>query len=691
MATPSTMDFSTAKLKFKYKDDSGHLRLEHYCLQNYYLQDYSLQDQSWLHSEVAQKLFAVYIEGQCYDASNLNFIGIDVDYKVAGVQHVVAKFADSNLEVEQHTNVYSDTALIEMWQTIKNKSARQLSIERVDSFALTLPEDSYKLFYYTGNWGSEFEGKTISLDKEVVIDSRTGRSSKGHHPWFALTKKDGTVFSGSVAWSGNWVCRFEPRAEGGVALSGGLHDWCFTKELAPDTTMETPIMVMVLGKDLNEVSRDYARVGRKYWYPRTSLSALPPVEWNHWWSYEDDHINEKVFRDNVAVAKEMGMDVCVLDAGWFGPSDPGTFWNDYRGDWDLINSARFPNGMRPIADDVHAKGMKFGMWCEIEAVGTKARLTTTHPDLIARRDGEHLGQICLGNPETREWAYQTLQRLITENKLDWIKLDFNLDPGAGCNRTDHGHGAGDGLYEHYMGYYSLLERVRRDYPEVTLESCSSGGLRIDLGLLRRTDFTFLSDPDWPVHDLQLFWGASTMLAPNSILHWSFGDWINKNPPPQQNFNPRDPKLEPHQLDYYTRISMLNVFGISQKLPELPAWVKARLTYHTKIYKNHVRRFIREADLYRLSPQPKRDGSGERWCSFQYSLPDASEHLLFVFRLPGSREEKAVVLRNLHPNRIYQLAGFEGEVFSPQSGSDLMTKGLTFSGMPPESSWLLKLF
>lgn len=137
--------------------------------------------------------------------------------------------------------------------------------------------------------------------------------------------------------------------------------------------------------------------------------------------------------------------------------------------------------------------------------------------------------------------------------------------------------------------------------------------------------------------------------------------------------------------------MLNVFGISQKLPELPAWVKARLTYHTNVYKNHVRRFVREADLYRLGSQPKRDGSGERWCSFQYSLPDDTEHLLFVFRLPGSEEEKAVVLTNLNPKRIYNIAGFEGETFAPQSGADLMMGGIPFAGMPTEASWLLKVF
>lgn len=677
----TSLDFSTAYLNLTFVEEVQHLCFKHYGFQN----------ESWLDAASQQGLFAVYVKGKRHDASTLHFVDAKVDYQTAGVQHIIGRFADETFEVQHHLKVYADTALTETWQTIKNTSANTLELNRVDSFVLDIPRASYNLLYYTGAWGREFEGVEVPLRESVIIDSKTGRSSKGHHPWFALTRENGTVLSGSVAWSGNWVVRFEPKADSGFSLSGGLHDWSFTKSLAPNASMESPPMVLVLGEDLNAVSQQYARVGRKYWYPRTSLSALPPVEWNHWWSYEDDHISEKVFRENVAIAAEMGMDVCVLDAGWFGPSDAGTFWNDYRGDWDLVNAARFPNGMRPIADDVHSKSMKFGMWCEIEAIGEKARLTTTHPELVARRDGESLGHVCLGNPKAQAWAFQTLSRLIGENNLDWIKLDFNLDPGAGCNRTDHGHGEGDGLYEHYMGYYRLLERVRKDYPEVTLESCSSGGLRIDLGLLRRTDMTFLSDPDWPVHDLQLFWGASTMLAPDSILHWSFGDWINKDPPQQQNFNPRDPKLKPHQLDYYTRISMLNVFGLSQKLPELPAWVRERLTFHTNVYKNHVRCFVREADVYRLTSQPKRDGSGERWCSFQYSLPDASEHLLFVFRLPGSEEEKTITLKNLSPKRIYNITGFEGETFAPQSGAELMSTGITFAGMPPESSWLLRVF
>lgn len=491
--------------------------------------------------------FALFLDGKRHDATTLRFAGLEPLPADAGLEHTVARYLGDGFEVRHHTKTYAATALTEVWQEVQNTGDKALELTRLDSYVWTLPEAAYKLLYYSSAWGREFEGLEVELTDTFTVETTSGRSSKGHMPWFALS--DGTAtLSGALAWSGNWIFRFERLPEGGFRLSGGLHEWAFSKTLIPGESVTSPVMVRVTGDDLNSVSQRYARVGRRHWYPRTALSSLPPAEWNHWWSYEDTYISEQVFRDNVAVAAEMGVDVCVLDAGWFGPSDPGTFWEHYRGDWDRVNTARFPNGLRVISDDVHARGMKFGLWCEVEAVGPKAEIAERHPELLATRDGEPLGYVCLGNPAARAHLYATLARLITEHGLDWIKLDFNLDPGAGCDRTDHGHGAGDGLYEHYSGYYDLLERVRRDFPEVVLESCSSGGLRIDLGLLRRTDMTFLSDPDWPVHDLQLFWGASTFLAPDAILHWSFGDWVHKTPPPEQTFSPHDPNLTREKLD-----------------------------------------------------------------------------------------------------------------------------------------------
>jgi alpha-galactosidase len=472
-----------------------------------------------------------------------------------------------------------------------------------------------------------------------------------------------------------------------------MNDWEFSHELRPGDEIEGAHVALAWGRDLNDISQQYAAVGRAHWYPRNALSSRAPVEWNHWWSYEDVDIHEEVFARNVESAAKLGMEVCTLDAGWFGPSDAATHWYEYRGDWDLVNTRRFPHGIRAVADHTHARGMAFGLWCEIEGLGVKAQLAKDHPDFVATRKSERLGYVCFGNPAVQEWAFQTLSRLIREYACDWIKLDFNLDPGAGCDRADHGHQPGDGLYAHYMGYYRTLERVRAAFPEVVLENCSSGGLRIDLGILRRTDMTFLSDPDWPVHDLQIFWGASCMLAPDALLHWGYCDWRSTNPPPQQKFNPHDPHLTREQFDYYTRMSMLGLYGYSQKLPELPGWMAERVAVHNRIYKETVRRFVREGDLYRLTTQPRRSGEGERWCAFQYSLPgaaQASEHLLFVFRLPGAEAKRSIRMENLDSGATYRVEGLEGDFSAQMSGRELMATGLLFDKLLEENSALLKI-
>lgn len=594
-------------------------------------------------------------------------------------------FPDAGLEVVQHVAAYGSTALLETWQTVRNTGAAELSIRRLDSLALTLAPDAYELVSFTGDWGSEFESIVEPLENVQLLETRRGRSSKDRHPWFALLRPDGAVLAASIAWSGNWIARFPRDAGGAVRLSAGLNDWEFEYLLAPGATLDSPRVAVALGhdRDLNTVSTQFASAGRAHWYPHNRLADQCPVEWNHWWSYEDHSINEGVFRANVDVAAGLGIEVCTLDAGWFGPTDPGSHWYDYRGDWHLVNAVRFPSGLRDLSDYVHQRGMRFGLWCEIEALGQHAELARLHPDFVAVRDGERLGYVCFGNSAVREWALATLAGLIESYRLDWIKLDFNLDPGAGCNRTDHGHGAGDGLLAHYHGYYATLEQLRERYPEVVLENCSSGGLRIDLGMARRTGPTFLSDPDWPEHGLQLIWGASMMLAPSAWLHWGWSEWVNQHP--RQTFNPRDPELTPQQLDYYLRIGSLGVFGLSQKLPDLPPWVAQRYQEHIALYRGTLRRFVRGADFYRLTEQPRRHGLGDRWAAFQYVLGD--EHLVAVFRLPGGQAERTLRLYAIDPAREYTLQWLGTERIEQRSGAELL-EGLHCAGLPEEGSELI---
>lgn len=662
------------------QEENGRLRLKQLAAGGY----------SWLHPMLDSDIFAVTVNGARLSAAELMFWGVKESIPTSGVRQSCFSLKGVGFDVDYFINTYENTALTEFWVVIRNQGQAPLRIERVDTISLNILARQAELLSFTGNWGSEFEPEWQRLSGGHILESRSGRSSKGNHPWFALFEQE-RVLSGSVAWSGNWVFRFEALGRDRYALSGGLHDWQFSKILDPGDSVQGAPVILALGEDLDSVSQQYARVGRKYWYAQNSLSASLPIEWNHWWPYEDVEINESVFIANVEKAAEMGFEVCTLDAGWFGPSDPETFWEHYRGDWHLVNRERFPSGIRKLSDHVHKLGMKFGIWCEIEGLGSEAAIAREHPEYVALRDGKSVGCVCFGNPQVQEWAYQILCKLIEEYQCDWIKVDFNLDPGGGCNRSDHGHQVGDGLYEHYRGYYSTLERVRESYPEVVLENCSSGGLRIDLGMLRRTYMTYLSDPDYPVHDLQLFWGASLMLAPNVLLHWTYSDWRNTNPPPEQRFNPHDPELTPEKWDYLARTSMLGLFGLSQKLPDLPAWLAQRMVENIQIYKTHVRRFIKEADLYHLTGQPRRSGEGERWVGFQYSLPDGSEHLIFVFRLPGGEAQHAIRLKGLRPDRVYQVQDWEGEWNSQASGRSLMDEGLVFSRLAEETSALLKIF
>jgi alpha-galactosidase len=641
--------------------------------------------------------FIITANGKELDGSGMRLISIEELHEQDQKKHLVItlKTDSESLLIESHMVLYEGTAVMEKWLKLTNTGAQIVEVSKMHPLALHIPKSSYQIMYYNSSWGKEFDQIRKPLENDFILQTQSGRSSNEQHPWFTLFRDDGELITAAAMWSGNWKFCFEKKEDGGYLVSGGLSDWEFYSDLKPGETLESVHVVIAFGgkSDLNQTSVQLTKVGRKQWYPRNAFSQSLPIEWNPWWPYEDNAINERVFRENVDVAAKLGIEVCTLDAGWFGPAESSAHWYDYRGDWSRVNTERFPSGIRALADYVHNKGMKFGLWCEIEALGKKAAMNEQHPDFAASLNEESLGYICLGNPMAQEWAYQTLDELITEYNCDWIKLDFNLDPKSGCNRDDHGHGKGNGLFEHYKGYYDVLDRVREKHPEIILENCASGGLRIDLGILRHTHCTFLSDADWPEHDLQIFWGASTMLAPDICLHWGWSEWIEQDQGghPHQNFNPRDPELLQHQLDYYALNGMLGGFGLSQKLPELPDWVMNRYIYLIDIYKKHVRPFVSAADLYRLTDQPRREGLGERWAAFQYVLPEKEDHLLFIFRLHGGEQERTIFLQMLNSEMTYTLTWLlENNRSEKRTGAELMNQGLFFGHLREEEAALIRI-
>ena len=267
---------------------------------------------------------------------------------------------------------------------------------------------------------------------------------------------------------------------------------------------------------------------------------------------------------------------CWTRAGSAARTQASDWWK-IRGDWDDENTVRFPDGVAGLAAATRAAGVEFGVWCEIEALGFDARIAQAKPEIVARRDDDPdyvgireddqgwLGYVCLGSPAGREHVLDVLDRLIGRTGARWLKVDFNLDPGPGCSRTDHGHDAGDGLYEHYVGLYAVLDELRGRHPQLVVEDCSSGGLRLDLGLLAHVHCGFLSDPDWTEFQLQLLWGISQMLPAASIYHFSESQWRGHHP--RQHLDPKT--ISTADYDASLRAVSLHRFALSQKLHELP--------------------------------------------------------------------------------------------------------------------------
>lgn len=528
---------------------------------------------------------------------------------------------------------------------LRNDGPGPVTVTRADALELAL-EGTWSTLAFTSSWGQEGAPVRSTTADGVHLESRSGRSSHGWHPWLGL-ERGGEGLIVSPAWSGNWHIDLDD----GV-LTAGISPWRFVLELAPGEEFSAPSVVVATGVTMDDAAVLLSTAIGRDWIPRSTASDRLDVEWNHWWPYEDAEVTEEVIAQNAALAGGLGIRVVTVDAGWFGA--PGeTYWPDQRGDWDAVNTDRFPSGLAALGAAIRERGPRAGIWFEGEAVGAKATLRREHPELLALtdepRDSSYgvgtvsldaddpsfLGYLCLGAPAARDFVASALDRLVEEVGAEWIKLDFNVDPDSGCTRTDHGHGEGDGLLRHYEGLYSVLDAFRERHPEVVLEACSSGGLRIDLGLARHVHCMFLSDPDYTEHALQVLWAVSLMLPPVGMLHWSWSQWRGDHEPSKLDFA----ALGRDAFDTILRAAMLHRFGISMRLPELSEDQLAAIHQHVSLFNDTLAPFVRDGNLHRLTAQPLRAGEGERAPAFELVLGERS--IVAAFVLPGGTAPDAL--------------------------------------------------
>ncbi|BCY09907.1 alpha-galactosidase [Actinoplanes sp. L3-i22] len=496
------------------------------------------------------------------------------------------------LRLTLHYRLHDDSDVIERWATVENHDDRHpVTVQRCDSASWTLPQRAgYRVSHLVGGWNSEFQLRRADVPvAETVFTSRRGMTSHHANPWLALddgtaAEEHGEVWSTALAWSGSWRITLHRDPTGRAGWTGGFGHEGLTWTLTPGQSLETPVFAgLYSAGGFGGASRAW------HGYVRGHVLSHPdevrPVLYNSWEATGFD-VDEPGQRNLAARAARLGVELFVVDDGWFGGrvSD-----HSGLGDW-TPNPDRFPHGLRPLADEVHRLGMGFGLWVEPEMVNPDSDLYRAHPDWVlhmahrGRTELRHQLVLNLARPDTAAWAHAWLDRLVTANHIDFLKWDANRSmTEAGWP----GHADPDRVWiEQTRAVHRIMDRLRADHPDLRIEACAGGGGRADLAVLTRTDQVWTSDNTDPVDRIGIQHGFG-QLFPAQVM----GAWVTDSP------NVATARRTPLRFRFH--VAMAGALGIGG---DLATWSEDELKEATGLIATYkrIRPVVQHGAAYRLA-------------------------------------------------------------------------------------------
>jgi alpha-galactosidase len=527
--------------------------------------------------------------------------------------------------------------------------------------------------YLYGEWGQERQLATEAVGAGVRrFEQVKGRSSKGYVPWLSLrNERAGVEYLAELAWSGNWRMQVERTpGENDIALldrplavqMGMRHDGGGPLSLAAGASFALPRLALTASAgDLDDAANQMHRYQRAHVSPPAPGNRPLLVQFNSWYPFGQD-VDVDRLKQAADAAAAIGAEAYVVDSGWYVDKD----WVLELGDYQ-VSRRKFPRGLEELADHVRRRGMKFGLWVEIENVGRESRTFREHPDWCLSYRGEPVindrrCQLDFAKPEVRRWARATVERLVTTYRLGWIKIDYNIDAG---DRFDPARPerAGARLHDHVAAYYQWLDELRAAHPELVVENCSSGALRFDSGIIAHTHTTWVSDVVNAKPSLQLGYGCTLQFSPEQCNHWMVGD---------KDTGEVDPNAAPGWWDFMFRVPMTGQFGISSRVLEWSPALRARAVANVALYKR-IRGTITGADVYHLTASPDHNRP-TGWMALQYVAPAGGRSVLLAYRLEGGAADETFRLRGLRPDARYDVA-LDGARLRQATGAELATSGL----------------
>ena len=591
-----------------------------------------------------------------------------------GATHLVCPLADDvvGLAVRLHLRTHPGHDVVEKWAELRNDSDQPIELLRAWGGAFAVPADSgASVSLLGGAWSREFTPFEATLGAGTLsLGSRQGITSHTYAPVVTVVpaETDGAVRSAgtdsgirygvALGYSGSWRMTLDavPFADH-VRIAAGPDDESGILTLAPGAELTTPVLagVRVVGDadDLAQAWHTYQAT-----LARTRGPEHRPIVYNSWFATTFD-VRVEHQLELAKVAAEVGAEVFVVDDGWFRgrTSDRAAL-----GDWD-VDLNRIPGGLGPLADGVRELGMRFGLWIEPEAVSPDSDLYRAHPEWAHQAGGRPLETLRnqyvlnLGRPEVEDWVLGTLRRLLGDTDITYLKWDMNRSIADGGQSV---LGDDDWSWRHTQAYYRILDALRVEFPQVTVEACAGGGGRIDHAVLARTDVVWPSDETGPRDRLAIQHGFLGVLPA-----WTMSSWVTDLP----DLLDRDRDGEPPSLEFRFVVAMAGVLGIGADLLAWDTETRERAAGLVDLYRS-LRPVVHTGRV-------RRHGTpGDAACAVQYTSADSVVVLAWRRASAGAF---TVRLRDLDPEARYRLRGDDdartGTFTGTFTGTELGTKGL----------------
>lgn len=599
------------------------------------------------------------------------------------ITNILLRDPEYPVEVTLHLKAYSDEDVIEQWVEIVQKETKPVTVYNYASSMLNFDANKYWLTQFHGDWAEEMKMQENELTSGIkILDTKLGtRAHMYQTPVFflSLNKKSdensGELIAGTLGWSGNFQFLFEVDEKGSLRIISGINPFASEYLLQPGKPFKTPSFIFtysnhgkgVASRNLHHWATNYGIMdGNK---PRLTLL-------NNWETTYFD-FNEPKLTGLLDDTKKMGLDLFLLDDGWFANKYPR---NDDRaglGDWQE-NKIKLPDGLGYLVKEAGSKGVKFGIWIEPEMVNPKSELYEKHPDWILklpnRPENYYRNQLVLDltNPKVQEFVYNIVDEMLTKYPgIAFIKWDCNrmMTNAYSVNLKDkQSH-----LYIDYVNnLYSILDRLRQKYPHFPMMLCSGGGGRVDYGALRYFTEFWASDDTDPLERVYIQWGYSyffpSFAVCNHITSWG-----------------------KQSLKFKTDVAMMGKMGYDIQVNGL---TESELKFSQNAIAEYKRLsdVIWHGDLYRLiSPYE------ENRAVLMYVNSAKSKAVVFGYTLNSRYNEtfNQVRLQGLDPLKTYKIREIniadekrrnsQSETGKSFTGDYLMKVGLTIGNGIPLSS------